>query len=266
MSQRSVCITSFTIQDILTRDSDRKSRSAVERMAMSKADSKAEWAGDEEGKESFLESLPAALPEGGDGDPQHAGHCSNPAEEGTADWLPPESPEGASQELLWDRARARTQRHTGRLLETVPGDRTERSRLGDPLKGGKKRSRAAFSHAQVYELERRFSLQRYLSGPERADLAAALKLTENQVKIWFQNRRYKTKRKQIAAQLAPKAIPVPVKKVAVKVLVKDDQRQYRPEDMLSPPVLSLHQAYHYYPYLYCLPGWYSAISLSGVPH
>ena len=35
----------------------------------------------------------------------------------------------------------------------------------------KKRSRAAFSHAQVYELERRFSHQRYLSGPERADLA-----------------------------------------------------------------------------------------------
>ena len=45
----------------------------------------------------------------------------------------------------------------------------------------KKRSRAAFSHAQVFELERRFSHQRYLSGPERADLAQALKLTETQV-------------------------------------------------------------------------------------
>ena len=45
----------------------------------------------------------------------------------------------------------------------------------------KKRSRAAFSHAQVYELERRFSHQRYLSGAERADLAQALKLTETQV-------------------------------------------------------------------------------------
>lgn len=47
----------------------------------------------------------------------------------------------------------------------------------------KKRSRAAFSHAQVFELERRFNHQRYLSGPERADLAASLKLTETQVKI-----------------------------------------------------------------------------------
>ncbi|KAA0192798.1 hypothetical protein HAZT_HAZT010861 [Hyalella azteca] len=45
----------------------------------------------------------------------------------------------------------------------------------------KKRCRAAFSHAQVFELERRFAHQRYLSGPERADLAQALKLTEQQV-------------------------------------------------------------------------------------
>lgn len=45
----------------------------------------------------------------------------------------------------------------------------------------KKRSRAAFTHAQVFELERRFNQQRYLSGPERADLAHSLKLTETQV-------------------------------------------------------------------------------------
>lgn len=61
----------------------------------------------------------------------------------------------------------------------------------------KKRSRAAFSHSQVFELERRFSIQKYLSGPERSDLAHRLKLSETQVKIWFQNRRYKTKRKHI---------------------------------------------------------------------
>ena len=87
-----------------------------------------------------------------------------------------------------------------------------------PNKARKKRSRAAFSHAQVFELERRFSHQRYLSGPERADLASALKLTEQQVKIWFQNRRYKTKRKQMAAELLS---PPPAKKVAVKVLFRD---------------------------------------------
>uniref|UniRef100_A0A8D0A3X1 Homeobox protein Nkx-3.2 n=1 Tax=Sander lucioperca TaxID=283035 RepID=A0A8D0A3X1_SANLU len=89
--------------------------------------------------------------------------------------------------------------------------------------GTKKRSRAAFSHAQVYELERRFNRQRYLSGPERADLAETLKLTETQVKIWFQNRRYKTKRRQMAAELAACSSP---KKVAVQVLVRDNQKQY----------------------------------------
>ncbi|KAF7694950.1 homeobox protein Nkx-3.1 [Silurus meridionalis] len=59
-----------------------------------------------------------------------------------------------------------------------------------------KRSRAAFTHLQVLELEKQFSRQRYLSAPERAHLASALRLTETQVKIWFQNRRYKTKRRQ----------------------------------------------------------------------
>ncbi|XP_074595727.1 uncharacterized protein LOC141850885 [Brevipalpus obovatus] len=69
--------------------------------------------------------------------------------------------------------------------------------LSSPLKPRKKRTRAAFTHSQVYELERRFTHQKYLSGPERADLASVLKLSETQVKIWFQNRRYKIKRKKL---------------------------------------------------------------------
>ncbi|TGZ57485.1 hypothetical protein CRM22_009918 [Opisthorchis felineus] len=63
----------------------------------------------------------------------------------------------------------------------------------------KKRTRAAFSHAQVFELERRFTYQRYLSAPERAELARSLRLSETQVKIWFQNRRYKTKKRQLSS-------------------------------------------------------------------
>ncbi|XP_063315946.1 homeobox protein Nkx-3.2 [Pelobates fuscus] len=116
----------------------------------------------------------------------------------------------------------------------------------------KKRSRAAFSHAQVFELERRFNHQRYLSGPERADLAASLKLTETQVKIWFQNRRYKTKRRQMAAELL--ATAPAAKKVAVKVLVRDDQRQYQPGEVLRPSLVPLQPPY-YYPYYCALPGW-----------
>ncbi|XP_030048465.1 homeobox protein Nkx-3.2 [Microcaecilia unicolor] len=137
--------------------------------------------------------------------------------------------------------------------EAPPGPKL----LLEATKPRKKRSRAAFSHAQVFELERRFNHQRYLSGPERADLAATLKLTETQVKIWFQNRRYKTKRRQLAADLLAAAASAPAaaaKRVAVKVLVRDDQRQYQPGELqLRPSLLSL-QPSCYYPY-YCLPAW-----------
>ncbi|XP_011180950.3 homeobox protein bagpipe [Zeugodacus cucurbitae] len=94
----------------------------------------------------------------------------------------------------------------------------------DALSGSlsrKKRSRAAFSHAQVFELERRFAQQRYLSGPERAEMAKTLRLTETQVKIWFQNRRYKTKRKQIQQHEAA-LMSAATKRVPVQVLVRED--------------------------------------------
>lgn len=114
----------------------------------------------------------------------------------------------------------------------------------------KKRSRAAFSHAQVYELERRFHAQRYLSGSERADLAQTLKLTETQVKIWFQNRRYKTKRRQMSGELAACYTP---QKAAVKVLVRDNRTQYTQVNGVHIPLtVPLYHAYQYYPSLnYC---------------
>lgn len=61
----------------------------------------------------------------------------------------------------------------------------------------KRKPRILFSQTQVLELERRFRQQRYLSAPEREIVAQALHLSPTQVKIWFQNRRYKSKRLQI---------------------------------------------------------------------
>lgn len=145
--------------------------------------------------------------------------------------------------------------------------RTKRNHRAATLKTtpnrAKKRSRAAFSHAQVYELERRFNLQRYLSGPERADLAGALKLTETQVKIWFQNRRYKTKRRQMAAELTTAPTTALAKRVAVKVLVRNDQRQYNTEELPSPSVPPVYQSFPYYPYMFCFQPWISGNTLSG---
>ncbi|EDW55326.1 muscle-specific homeobox protein tinman [Drosophila sechellia] len=61
----------------------------------------------------------------------------------------------------------------------------------------KRKPRVLFSQAQVLELECRFRLKKYLTGAEREIIAQKLNLSATQVKIWFQNRRYKSKRGDI---------------------------------------------------------------------
>ncbi|OXU23818.1 hypothetical protein TSAR_011962 [Trichomalopsis sarcophagae] len=71
----------------------------------------------------------------------------------------------------------------------------ERSSSSTSDEERKKRPRTAFTAAQIKSLEAEFERNKYLSVAKRLQLSKALKLTETQIKIWFQNRRTKWKRK-----------------------------------------------------------------------
>ncbi|OCT68650.1 homeobox protein Nkx-2.8 [Xenopus laevis] len=107
--------------------------------------------------------------------------------------------------------------------ETTSPDTTQRSEAGSDTaeteEKKKKKRRVLFSKAQTLELERRFRQQRYLSAPERDQLAHILHLTPTQVKIWFQNHRYKMKRVKPETSSTPPLF----KRVMVPVLVRDGQ-------------------------------------------
>ena len=68
-------------------------------------------------------------------------------------------------------------------------------RIGHPYQNRtppkRKKPRTSFSRIQICELEKRFHKQKYLASTERAAMAKNLKMTDAQVKTWFQNRRTK---------------------------------------------------------------------------
>ncbi|XP_018496868.2 T-cell leukemia homeobox protein 3-like [Galendromus occidentalis] len=71
-------------------------------------------------------------------------------------------------------------------------------RIGHPYQNRtppkRKKPRTSFTRMQICELEKRFHKQKYLASAERAQLAKQLKMTDAQVKTWFQNRRTKWRR------------------------------------------------------------------------
>ncbi|EDX12138.1 hematopoietically-expressed homeobox protein Hhex [Drosophila simulans] len=78
------------------------------------------------------------------------------------------------------------------------------SNFGVKRKGGQIR----FTSQQTKNLEARFASSKYLSPEERRHLALQLKLTDRQVKTWFQNRRAKWRRANLSKRSASAQGPI----------------------------------------------------------
>ncbi|KAJ8286328.1 hypothetical protein GJAV_G00037220 [Gymnothorax javanicus] len=107
------------------------------------------------------------------------------------------SPGGGRVEIPPDALEARAEENFNiRGSGEIPRGRDSPSHNTVKEKYKSRRIRTAFTLEQLRVLERSFRSSHYLSVLERYGIAAALRLSETQVKIWFQNRRTKWKKEQ----------------------------------------------------------------------
>ena len=95
-----------------------------------------------------------------------------------------------------------------KIAKNTSGSSKKKKSGADSSKTGKpRRARTAFTYEQLVALENKFKTTRYLSVCERLNLALNLRLTETQVKIWFQNRRTKWKKQNPGMDANSPTIP-----------------------------------------------------------
>ena len=105
----------------------------------------------------------------------------------------------------------------------------------------KRKNRTAFTANQIFELERRFSSQRYLSPHDRDLIAHELNLSTAQVITWFQNRRAKQKRdiEELKNDVnAAKSLKVIDPDIDVEKVIRTDSFKYQNEGSKSSKISS----------------------------
>lgn len=92
-----------------------------------------------------------------------------------------------------------------------------------------KRVRTIFTSEQLERLEAEFEEQQYMVGPERQHLAYALNLTEAQVKVWFQNRRIKSRKQH------SEIVQAKLRNLEMENNDQDSDGTYNEDEMFSSP-------------------------------